>query len=454
MNSGEQTINADLLIHAAWIIPATDDQAILDNHAIAVHDGRIVAILPSKDCAAKVRASRELQLPDQALIPGLVNAHGHAAMSLLRGIADDLPLMTWLQDYIWPLESKWVSEEFVYHGTQLAIAEMLRGGTTCFADMYFFPDASAKAATETGMRVQLAAPVIDFPTPWAANAEEGIAKTTALHDNWRNSELVSTAFGPHAPYSVSDEPLRKIAALAEMLDIPIHMHVHETAFEVEEAVRLTGVRPMQRLYDLGLLSPRLLCVHATQVNDEDLALLKQTAAHVIHCPESNLKLASGFCPVARLLASDVNVAIGTDGAASNNDLDMFSEMRTAAMLAKACSGDAAAVPAYKALQMATINGAKAMGLDQKIGTLEVGKCADITAVRLDSLNTMPLYNPVSQLVYSTQSNQVSHVWINGKLLLDNGELTSLNVRNIREQTLVWQQRLKQSAEKAPDSKPD
>jgi 5-methylthioadenosine/S-adenosylhomocysteine deaminase len=454
MNSGEQTINADLLIHAAWIIPATDDQAILDNHAIAVHDGRIVAILPSKDCAAKVRASRELQLPDQALIPGMVNAHGHAAMSLLRGIADDLPLMTWLQDYIWPLESKWVSEEFVYHGTQLAIAEMLRGGTTCFADMYFFPDASAKAATETGMRVQLAAPVIDFPTPWAANAEEGIAKTTALHDNWKNSELVSTAFGPHAPYSVSDEPLRKIAALAEKLDIPIHMHVHETAFEVEEAVRLTGVRPMQRLYDLGLLSPRLLCVHATQVNDEDLALLKQTAAHVIHCPESNLKLASGFCPVARLLASDVNVAIGTDGAASNNDLDMFSEMRTAAMLAKACSGDAAAVPAYQALQMATINGAKAMGLDQKIGTLEVGKCADITAVRLDSLNTLPLYNPVSQLVYSTQSNQVSHVWINGKLLLDNGELTSLNVRNIREQTLVWQQRLKQSAEKAPDSKPD
>lgn len=454
MSSGEQTINADLLIHAAWIIPATDDQAILDNHAIAVRDGRIVAILPSKDCAAKVRASRELQLPDQALIPGLVNAHGHAAMSLLRGIADDLPLMTWLQDYIWPLESKWVSEEFVYHGTQLAIAEMLRGGTTCFADMYFFPDASAKAATETGMRVQLAAPVIDFPTPWAANAEEGIAKTTALHDNWRNSELVSTAFGPHAPYSVSDEPLRKIAALAEMLDIPIHMHVHETAFEVEEAVRLTGVRPMQRLYDLGLLSPRLLCVHTTQVNDEDLALLKQTAAHVIHCPESNLKLASGFCPVARLLASDVNVAIGTDGAASNNDLDMFSEMRTAAMLAKACSGDAAAVPAYQALQMATINGAKAMGLDQAIGTLEVGKCADITAVRLDSLNTLPLYNPVSQLVYSTQSNQVSHVWINGKLLLDNGELTSLNVRNIRKQTLVWQQRLKQSADDAPDSNPD
>lgn len=454
MSSGEQTIHADLLIHAAWVIPATDDQAILDHHAIAVRDGRIVAILPSKDCAAKVRASRELQLPDQALIPGLVNAHGHAAMSLLRGIADDLPLMTWLQDYIWPLESKWVSEEFVYHGTQLAIAEMLRGGTTCFADMYFFPDASGKAATETGMRVQLAAPVIDFPTPWAADAEEGIAKTKALHDNWKNSELVSTAFGPHAPYSVSDEPLRKIAALAEKLDIPIHMHVHETAFEVDEAVRLTGVRPMQRLYDLGLLSPRLLCVHATQINDEDLALLKQTAAHVVHCPESNLKLASGFCPVARLLDNDLNVALGTDGAASNNDLDMFSEMRTAAMLAKACSGDAAAVPAYQALQMATINGAKAMGLDQTIGTLELGKCADITAVRLDSLNNLPLYNPVSQLVYSTQSNQVSHVWINGKLLVDNGELTSLNVRNIRKQTLVWQQRLKQSADNAPDSNPD
>lgn len=451
MNSREQVINADLLIHAAWIIPATDDQSVLEGHAIAVQDERIVAILPSVECAGRINAAREIHLDEHVLIPGMVNAHGHAAMSLLRGIADDLPLMTWLQEYIWPLEGKWVSEEFVYHGTQLAIAEMLRGGTTCFADMYFFPEASAKAATEAGIRVQLAAPVIDFPTPWAADAEEGIAKTTVLHDNWRNSELVSTAFGPHAPYSVSDEPLRKIAVLAEKLDIPVHMHVHETAFEVDEAVKHSGIRPMRRLYDLGLLSPRLLCVHATQIDDEDLALLKETAAHVIHCPESNLKLASGFCPVAHLLDNGVNVALGTDGAASNNDLDMFSEMRTAALLAKACANDAAAVPAHKALQMATIHGARAMGLDHLIGTLEVDKRADIAAVRLDSLNSLPLYNPVSQLVYSSQSNQVSHVWINGKLVLNNGELTTLNVRTIRDQTLIWQNRLMQSAAGSPDT---
>jgi 5-methylthioadenosine/S-adenosylhomocysteine deaminase len=350
-------------------------------------------------------------------------------------------LHTWLEDFIWPLEGKWVSEEFVYQGTQLAIAEMISSGTTCYADMYFFPDASARAATEAGIRVQLATPVIDFPNPWSANAEDAIQKTIALHDDWRNSELVSTAFGPHAPYSVSDEPLEKIVMLAELLDIPIHMHVHETQFEVEEAVRTRGKRPIARLAELGMLSPRLICVHATQLTEDEIEQLSVMGVNVAHCPESNLKLASGFCPVDKLFRAGVNVCLGTDGAASNNDLDMFSEMRTAALLAKASSGNAQALPAYKALQMATINGAKALGLDHITGTLQAGKRADVIAVKLDELNTQPLHNPVSQLVYSTKSTQVKHVWVNGRQLLDNGELTTLNKQSLLDTARSWKQKL-------------
>ncbi|MDO8909095.1 MAG: TRZ/ATZ family hydrolase [Pseudohongiella sp.] len=439
--SNPNAVDADLVIHASWIIPATEDNLVHRDACLAVADGKILGICSSHAADGHFRAGKTLHLDGQVLIPGLINTHGHAAMTLFRGIADDLPLQTWLEQHIWPLEAQFVSEDFVYQGTQLAIAEMIRSGTTCFADMYFFPEASARAATEAGMRVQLAAPVIDFPNPWSANADEGIFKTTQLHDAWRNSELVSTAFGPHAPYSVADGPLKRIAVLAEELDLPIHMHVHETALEVAQAVRDLGQRPIKRLYDLGLLSPRLICVHATQLNEQDIELLKESGAHVAHCPESNLKLASGFCPVDTLLTRGINVCLGTDGAASNNDLDMFSEMRSAALLAKAVSGDASALPAYRALRMATLDGARALGLDRMTGSLEPGKCADIVAVRLDELNTVPVHNPVSQLVYSTQASQVSHVWVNGKQLLNDGELTSINRRNLLEIARHWQDTL-------------
>lgn len=455
MNSQSSALVVDTVIHARWIVPVDGTDSVLDSHCIALCGGSIADICASSEGHVKYPHAAHQELPDHALMPGLVNAHGHAAMSLLRGIADDLPLMSWLQDHIWPLEGRWVSEKFVYHGTQLAIAEMLRGGTTCFADMYFFPEASAQAAVEAGIRVQLATPVIDFPTPWAANAEEGIHKTLELHDRWRNSELVSIAFGPHAPYTVSDEPLKKISMYADELDMPIHMHVHETAGEVTEAIANTGQRPIQRLHELGLLTPRLLCVHATQLDSEDVRLLAATGAHVVHCPESNLKLASGFCPVQRLLDEGINIALGTDGAASNNDLDMFSEMRTAALLAKACANDASALPAHQALAMATIHGARAMALDHLIGSLEIGKRADIIAVNLARFNTQPVYQPMSQLVYSTQASQVSHVWVNGQLLLREGTLTTLNDRNILDQTRQWQQRLAagttESAACAPDT---
>jgi 5-methylthioadenosine/S-adenosylhomocysteine deaminase len=339
------------------------------------------------------------------------------------------------------LEGKWVSEEFVYQGTQLAIAEMISSGTTSFADMYFFPDASARAATEAGVRVQLASPIIDFPNPWSSSAEEAIQKTSALHNEWRHSTLVTTAFGPHAPYSLSDEPIRKIVMLSELLDIPVHMHIHETSFEVEDALSKHGQRPLARLAELGLLSPRLVCVHATQLTDDEIELLHTTGVNIAHCPESNLKLASGFCPVDKLVRAGVNVSLGTDGAASNNDLDMFSEMRTAALLAKAVSGDARALPAYKALQMATINGAKTLGLEQFTGTLEPGKQADVIAVKLNDLNSVPVHNPVSQLVYSTKSSQVKHVWVNGRHLLDDGEFTILNKQKLLDMAQHWQKTL-------------
>jgi 5-methylthioadenosine/S-adenosylhomocysteine deaminase len=432
---------ADLLIHASWIIPGSAEDLVLENSCLVVSEGKIREILDSSVVSSRYQAEKEMHLPGYALMSGLVNTHGHAAMSLFRGIADDLSLHTWLEDHIWPMEAKWVSEEFVYQGTQLAIAEMISSGTTCFADMYFFPDASARAATEAGIRVQLATPVIDFPNPWSIDADDAIQKTTVLHDQWRNSELVSTAFGPHAPYSVSDEPLKKIVMLSELLDIPIHMHIHETAFEVSEALRTQGKRPITRLAELGMLSPRFISVHATQLTDDEIRLLSDCGVSIAHCPESNLKLASGFCPVDKLMRAGVNVSLGTDGAASNNDLDMFSEMRTAAILAKACSGDAQALPAYKALQMATINGAKALGLDHLTGTLEAGKRADVIAVKLDELNTQPVHNPVSQLVYSTKSSQVKYVWVNGKLLLDNGELTTLDKETILQMARAWQQKL-------------
>ncbi len=438
-NSAHEKI--DLLLLAKWLVPVNAQGSILEHHAVAVRGKRIIAILPQTEAKVRFQATELVDLNQHIVIPGLINSHGHAPMALFRGVADDIPLITWLEKHIWPLEAAFVNEEFVQQGSELAIAEMLLSGTTCFGDMYFFPDVVARTAISAHMRVQLASPVLDFPTVWARNADEYILKATQLHDSFRLSELVSTAFGPHAPYTVSDAPLLKVATLAEELDIPIHMHVHETAQEVADAERLTGKRPLQRLAELGLLSPRLLCVHATQLLDDEIRLLANSGAHVLHCPESNLKLASGFCEVAKLLSAGVNVALGTDGSASNNDLNMFSEMHTAALLAKGVAGNASAVPAYQALQMATINGARALGLDTDIGSLEVGKYADIVAVDIKAMNAMPLFNPVSHLVYSANAAQVSHVWVGGRAVVSNRELQTVDSRAVTESTAIWQNKI-------------
>jgi len=436
----------DTLIHARWIIPVEPAGTVYEHYSLAIHDGRILDLLPSSQAQKQYTSSNTLMLDEHALLPGLINTHTHAAMSLFRGLADDLPLMDWLNNHIWPAETAWVNSDFVHDGTQLAIAEMLRGGTTCFNDMYFFPDEVARLAASSGIRAAVGLILIDFPTAWATDADEYLSKGLAIQDSYRNHPLVSTVFAPHAPYTVSDVPLQKIQVLAEELDLQIHIHLHETRDEVQQSEQQQHCRPIERLEKLGLLSPRLLAVHMTQLNDEEIEKIALTGTHVVHCPESNLKLASGFCPVQQLNQAGVNVALGTDGAASNNDLDMFGEMRSAALLAKAVAGDASAIPAETALRMATLNGAKALGIDGTTGSLQIGKAADIIAVQLNDIEDQPIYNPISHIVYACSRHKVSDVWVAGKHLLKNRSLTTLDEQGIIETAKDWRERIKKRDE--------
>jgi 5-methylthioadenosine/S-adenosylhomocysteine deaminase len=431
----------DTLIHSRWIAPVEPDERVLEHHTLVVDEGRIVDLLPDKEARATYRADTEHELAAHLLVPGFVNAHTHAAMALLRGLADDLPLHDWLNNHIWPAEARWVNEEFVHDGSQLAMAEMLRCGTTCFNDMYYFPNITARAAAACGMRACVGLIVLDFPTVWAADAGEYISKGLAVHDHYRGDPLIRTLFAPHAPYTVSDAPLTHLRTLADELDLGIHMHVHETAGEVDRALELTGQRPLARLHALGLVAPDLLAVHMTQLDPAEINAFAAAGGHVVHCPESNLKLASGVCPAQTLLAAGVNVALGTDGAASNNDLDMIGEMRTAALLGKLASDDASALPAHTVLRMATLNGASALGLGEQTGSLVPGKWADVTAINLDTLETRPLYEPVSQLVYASGREQVTDVWVAGRHLLKQRRLTTLDGAEILARAQDWQQRI-------------
>jgi 5-methylthioadenosine/S-adenosylhomocysteine deaminase len=428
---------ADLIVHAKWIIPIEAEQPFYEDYSVVVKDGKIAALLPTVDVASEWQSQHVFDLSEHALMPGMINAHSHSPMTLFRGLADDLPLMDWLTNHIWPAEQKWVSEEFVAVGSLLAIAEMIKTGTTCFSDMYFFPEITAQVATKHHIRTQINFPILDFPSAWAENADEYIRKGLHLHKQYQQSELITTGFGPHAPYTVSDEPLKKILMLSEQMSAPVQIHLHETAFEVEEAVRQTGERPIKRLERLGLLSPTLQTVHMTQLNDDDIELLTRTGAQVIHCPESNLKLASGFCPVDKLQQAGINVALGTDGAASNNDLDMFGEMKTAALLAKGVSQNASALNAQQALTMATLNGARALGIDDVTGSLAVAKWADMIAIKLDSLEQLPVFNPVSHIVYSGSSQHVTHSWIAGKIHMNNRMLTLIDQALLSDKVKHW-----------------
>lgn len=426
----------DLLLLPTWLVPVEPAGVVLLEHGLGIRDGRIALIAPRAE-ALKHPALEVRELPGRLLTPGLVNAHGHAAMTLFRGLADDLPLMTWLEQHIWPAEAKWVNEQFVQDGTELAIAEMLKGGISCFSDMYFYPHIASQRVHDSGIRAQITIPVLDFPIPGARDADESLRNGLELLDDLRHHPRISVAFGPHAPYTVSDDKLENIRMLAEELDAGIHMHVHETSFEVEQSLEQRGERPLARLARLDLLGPRFQAVHMTQINDEDIALLVQSNSSVIHCPESNLKLASGFCPVEKLWQAGVNVAIGTDGAASNNDLDLLGETRTAALLAKVVAGSATALDAHRALRMATLNGARALGMDEHIGSLGLGKTADIAAFDLTGLAQQPVYDPVSQLLYAGGRACVEHLWVGGKQLLNAGQLTRMDEQRIISNARNW-----------------
>lgn len=431
----------ETLIEARWVIPVEPSGTVLADHSVAVDGGRIVAILPTEETRRRFVAQRYYRLTDHVLIPGLVNLHTHAAMTLLRGYADDLPLMEWLKGHIWPAETRHMSPDFVRDGTRIACAEMLRGGTTCFNDMYFFPEAVAEAALDAGIRAAIGLIVIDFPTAYAGDADDYLNKGFALRDCLRDEPLLSFTLAPHAPYTVGDKTLEKIATFASQLDLPVHIHLHETEDEIRQSLTQHNLRPLARLHNLGLLGPGLIAVHGVHLTPDEQSLLAEHGCHLAHCPASNLKLASGFAPVASLDGHGVNIGIGTDGAASNNKLDMFDAMRLTALLAKAVSGDAAAIPAHTALQMATLNGAHALGLDDHIGSLMPGKLADIVAVDLSGIENQPCFDPVSTLVYAAGREQVSHVWVNGELHLDNRQLTSLDERELKLAASVWHSRI-------------
>ena len=441
-------IIVDLMIEARWLVPVNPSNQVLEHHAVVVHQGVIVDVLSIEAAKEKYAGTKTVILNEHLLIPGLINLHTHVGMTLMRGLADDIPLMPWLQNHIWPAEQQIVSEKFVRDSALFGCAEMLAGGVTCFNDMYFYPQATAEAVLQAGMRAQLGLVVLEFPTNYANNADDYIEKGLLIRDAWRGNPFLSASLAPHAPYTVSDMTFEKVITYAEQLGLGIHTHLHETKAEVAESIENFGVRPIKRMANLGLLGPNLTAAHCVQINDEDLDLLSEHRAHVAHCPSSNAKLASGIAPVNHLLNKGINVGLGTDGAASNNRQDMFAEMRMAALLAKARTEDATSIPAAQALEMATINGAIALGLDHQIGSIEVGKFADLTAVRISAVETLPCFDPLSHLIYACGREHVSHVWVAGDLRFERsnqqaGLYANIEPNELKEIVLLWQSKLNQ-----------
>ncbi len=433
--------SADTVIDAQWIIPIEPAGVIFENHSVAIASGEILALMPTAEIDSRFSAKERVQLSEHVLIPGLVNLHTHAAMSLMRGLADDTSLMDWLNNCIWPVETKMVSQSFVRDGTLLACAEMLRGGITCFNDMYFFAEDAAQAAVAAGIRAAIGIIVLEMPSPYAADAQDYLAKGLAMRDALRDEPLLSFTMAPHAPYTVSNGTLERVALYAAELDLPVHIHLHETAAEVSESESQHGVRPLERLQQLGLLNPGLIAVHSVHFNRHEIELMARHGCSVAHCPTSNLKLASGIAPVSVMLEAGLNVGLGTDGAASNNRLDMLGEMRLAALLAKAISGDPTTISAHTALHMATLAGARALGLDQKIGSIVPGKRADLTAIELSSIEVTPCYDPASHLAYAAGREHVTHVWVDGTPQVDNRRLVHLDPRELQSKAAHWTRKI-------------
>ncbi len=444
MQDANSRFAADLVIEASWVIPVEPRGVVLENHAVAITDGNIIAVLPRAEMSIRCSSGQTCRLDSHVLIPGLINFHSHAAMTLMRGLADDLKLMDWLSNHIWPAENKHASAQFVYDGTLLACAEMLCGGVTCFNDMYFFPEMTAQAALDAGMRAALGIILIEFPTAYASDAQDYLRKGLAMRDELKHESLLSFCMAPHAPYTVSDKSFEQMLTLSEQLQIPINTHIHETHDEIRESLAKFGMRPLARLEKLGILGPNFIAVHAVHLEPAEIALLARLGCSVAHCPSSNLKLASGIAPVDRMLSAGINIGIGTDGAASNNRLDVFCEMRFAALLAKATSENAEILPAHTALRMATLNAAQALGLERKIGSIEVGKCADLCAVNLDSIELSPCYDPASHLVYAAGREDVSDVWVAGRQLVGSGRILHMDESGIMRKAKEWKSRIAES----------
>ena len=432
----------DWLSEAGWVIPVQPSGVVLEQHAVVIEDDLITAILPIAEARARYAPKQLVQRPDAVLMPGLVNAHCHNPMTLMRGVADDLALMPWLNEHIWPIERAVMAADFVADGIELAVAEMLRGGTTCCNENYFFPDAQAQTYQRLGFRAAVSIPIIDFPTAWASSQDQYFDKGLAVHDQFKHSPLLSFSMAPHAPYTVCDASFERIRRYSEQLDLQVHCHVHETAQEIADSMAQYKQRPLSRLERLGLVNEHLAAVHMTQLTPAEIALCAERGVSVVHCPQSNMKLASGFCPADALLKAGVNLAIGTDGCASNNDLDMFDELRTAALLAKAVAQDATAFKAFSALHSATLAGARAMGLEDRIGSLEAGKQADIIAVDLSQLETLPIYDVISQLVYAGSRQQVSDVWIAGRIKMQGRQLVDIDIQKVQATARRWQHTIK------------
>lgn len=431
----------DTLILAGWCLPVDRADGGYRDHAVAITDGRIVDLLPAREAVVRYAPGALVERPDHVIFPGLVNAHTHAAMTLFRGFGDDLPLVHWLQQRIWPAEQRAVSAEMVRDGTRHAIAEMLSSGITCFSDQYFFPEVVAQTAEDAHIRAVVATPVIDLRTAWAEDAADCLRKGADLHDRYADHPLISVAFAPHSTSVVSDDSFAALRVTCDQLDSRIQMHLHESASELADELGKTGMRPLERLRRLGMVNNTLLAVHAVHLHEAEIALLAEHGVGIVHCPRSNLKLASGMAHVTAYRAAGINVGLGTDGAASNNELEMLGEMRTAALLAKAVAGDAAALPAAAALRMATLDSARALGLDQHIGSLTVGKWADIACVDLSTLNSQPIYDAASQLVYTAHPSQVSDVWVAGRQLVEAGRLRNLDVAEIINRSGEWRDRI-------------
>ena len=441
MQGSNSRFAADLVIEASWVIPVEPHGTVLENHAVAITGGNIVALLPSDEMSVRCSPGQICRLDSHVLIPGLINFHSHPAMTLMRGLADDLKLMDWLSNHIWPAENRHASAQFVYDGTLLACAEMLRGGVTCFNDMYFFPEMTARAALDAGMRAALGIILLEFPTAYASDAQDYLRKGLSMRDELKHESLLSFCMAPHAPYTVSDKSFEQILTLSEQLQIPINTHIHETHDEIRESQTKFGVRPLARLERLGILGPNFIAVHAVHLEPAEIALLARLGCSVAHCPSSNLKLASGIAPVDRMLAAGINIGIGTDGAASNNRLDVFCEMRLTALLAKATSNNAEVLPAHTALRMATLNAAQALGIERSVGSIQSGKCADLCAVNLDSIELSPCYDPASHLVYAAGREDVSDVWVAGKQLVGSGRLLHMDESSMKHKAREWKSRI-------------